>query len=67
MQVLSLYLLFGLNFHTIEHSQLGDVKQHLKTVQFLVHDRVEAEFELSEEWELLDIAELSYFVNLVQR
>ena len=58
MQVLCLDLLLSLDVHTVEHAQLRDVEEHLQAVVFFVHDRVEAHFQLCEERQLLDIAEL---------
>jgi len=66
MQVFSFDFLLSLDFHTIKHSKLRNVEENLQSIKLLVHDRVEAKLELSQERKLLNVSKLPNLVHQVE-
>ena len=58
MEVLCLDFLFSLDFNAVQHSKLWDVIENLAPVVLLVLDWIEAEIELCEQAEALDVLKL---------
>ena len=67
MQVLSFGLLLGHDEIAVEEAELWNVIQNLAPVMLLVLDRIEAEVELGQEFESIDILQLIYLDNSVKR
>jgi hypothetical protein len=65
MQVLCLDLILCCNGHTIQHSELRDVEQDLKSVELSVLNRVATQVKFSEQRQVLNISELPSFPNIV--
>lgn len=65
MQVFGLYFFFGLDLNSIKHTQLGDVIENLAAIMLLVLYWVEAEVQLCEQIESLDILQLKHLNDIV--
>jgi hypothetical protein len=65
MQVLCLDLILCCNGYTIQHSELWDVEQDLKSVELSVLNRVATQVKFSEQRQVLNISELPSFPNIV--
>lgn len=65
MQVFGLYFFFGLDLNSIKHTQLGDVIENLAAIVLLVLYWVEAEVQLCEQIESLDILQLKHLNDIV--
>lgn len=67
VKVLSLDLLLCDDLYAVEHTQLGNVVEHLAAIVLFILYGVEAEVKLGEQLEALDVLELEHLDDVVER
>lgn len=66
MQIFSLHFLLSHDVDAVQHAKLWNVVEHLEPIVLLVLNWAEAEVELRQQLQVLDVAQLENFLDLVE-
>ena len=66
VQILRLHFLFTNAFNAVEHAELRHVEETLLPVELYGLQWINAEVDLSEQWQVLDVAQLDYLSYIIQ-